>query len=153
MTVLFKAGRLLGLNYRPHDTASNGVKGVVETDTPELTKDDCVAFAASIVGEVICLGNYDEARICDDRNQVTRLSGQPIEIFVREAYEVIQRNLLFFSLLNCEVRDKMLAVLLKARSLSPADSANQPAKVPIMTLPEVEAVYQRAEALLSSFPL
>jgi hypothetical protein len=25
--------------------------------------------------------------------------------------------------------------------------------VPIMTLPEVEAVYQRAEALLSSFPL
>lgn len=153
MTVLFKAGRLLGLNYLPHETALNGVKGVVETDTPPLTKGDCVAFAASIVGELICLGNYNEARIRDDRIQVQQLSGQPIEAFVREAYEVIQRNLLFFSLLNCEVRNKMLVVLLKANSLSPADSAKQPAKMPVMTLPEVDAVYQRAEALLSSFPL
>jgi len=153
MTVLFKAGRLLGLNYLPHETALDEVKGVVETDTPPLTKDDCVAFAASIVGELICLGNYDEARIRDDRKQVQQLSGQPIETFVREAYEIIQRNLLFFSLLTCEVRNKMLVVLLRANSLSLADSAKQPPKVPLMTLPEVEAVYQRAEALLSSFHL
>jgi hypothetical protein len=32
MTVLFKAGRLVGLNFLPHEAATDGAKGVLETD-------------------------------------------------------------------------------------------------------------------------
>ena len=41
-------------------------------------------------------------------------AGQPLETFTREANDIIQQNLLFFTLLNVEVRVKMFAVLEKA---------------------------------------
>jgi len=152
MTVLHTKRRLLGLNFLPHATAFDGVPGVVETDTPPLGKEDCVALAAGIVGELICLGQHDEKRIQDDRESAARFTDQSLESFVHEAYTVIQENLLLFSLLHIEVRTRLLAVLVKTYSLSPQKIASLPAKIPIMTLPEVEKVHQRAVDLIAGFP-
>lgn len=153
MAVLFKASRLADLNYFPHQMAANGFKGVIEstTKTRQLAKEDCVALAASMIGELIVLGVYDPDRLLDDRQQVQRLVGQPLENFVLEAYEVIKQNLLFFALLNTEVRKKMFTVLKEA--LFPEQpSVVLPDVMPIFTLAEVEGVYKRAVSTLEGFP-
>src|ERR1700752_2371449 len=75
MTVLFKAGRLIGLNFLPHEAAADGAKGVLETDAgTQLGKEDCAALAAGLVGELIFVGQYDSQRLLDDRQQVQRIS-------------------------------------------------------------------------------
>jgi hypothetical protein len=51
ITVLFKASRLVGLNFLPHKVAADGVKGILETDTgTQLGKEDCVALTAGMIG-------------------------------------------------------------------------------------------------------
>jgi hypothetical protein len=152
ITVLFKAGRLVGLNFLPHEVAADGAKGVLETDAgTQLGKEDCVALAAGMVGELICLGQYDSQRIHDDRQEVQRIVGRPVESFALEAYEAIKQNLLFFVLLNIEVRKKMFALLGHAFSLSQADYAKLPNVMPIITFAEVEQVYKHAESSLAAF--
>jgi len=150
ITVLFKAGRLVGLNFLPHEVAANGDKGVIETDTgTQLGKGDCVALAAGMVGELICMGHSQHD--LDDRQQVQQIVGQPLENFALEAYEIIKRNLLFFGLLCIEVRKKMLAVLGDAFSLSEEDYARLRDKMSIITLAEVDQVYRRAGSTLAGF--
>jgi hypothetical protein len=153
MSVLFKARRLVGLNFLPHEAAADGVKGVLETDAgTELGKEDCVALAAGMVGELIFVGQYDSQRLLDDREKVQRIVGQPLENFALEAYEVIKQNLLFFALLNIEVRKKMFALLKYAFSLSEEDYAELPNEMPIFTLADVEQVDKRAESELARLP-
>jgi hypothetical protein len=143
MTVLFKAKRLAGLNYFPHELAANGVYGVFETDAGlQIDKQDCVALAAGMVGELVAVGSYVPEQLLDDSESVRRLVGQPLENFALEAYEVIKQNLLFFVLLNIEVHKKMFAVLL---------SRSNEDKIPVLTLAEVQKVYERAESTLASF--
>jgi len=150
MTVLFKAGTLpCGLNFLPHEVAADGVNGVLETETGTLGKEDCVALAAGMVGELVLLGQYDSKRALDDRERVQRLVGQPIENFALEAYEIIKQNILFFTLLNIEVRNKMFVLL---NSLSGENYAQLVAKMPVITLAEIEQVHGRSESLLAVFP-
>jgi hypothetical protein len=153
MTVLFRASRLVALNFLPHETALDGVKGILESETKTApVTEDCVGFAAGMIGELICLGYYDPKRSDDDRGHVQRLVGQPLENFGLEAYEVIKQNLLFFVLLNIDVRTKMIELLNGAYSRSAEDFANLPNKMAIFTLAEVEEVYNRAESILARFP-
>jgi hypothetical protein len=154
MTVQFKTDRFAVLNFLPHDAAADGVKGVLEssTKTRQLTAEDCVALAAGMIGELILLGEYDPDRLLDDRQQVQRLVGQPLENFALEAYEIIKQNLLFFVLLNIEVRKKMFTDLEQAYSMPSEDFAKLPNEVPIFRLAEVEQVYKRAESILAGFP-
>jgi hypothetical protein len=153
MVILFKSNRLLGLNFLPHETAEDGVKGVIETDTPTLGKEDCVAFAGGLVAELICFGLTDSPRLADDGHKVQQIAGQPLENFAHEAYEIIKQNLVFFALLNIEVRKKTLKVLLDARSSSLKGSyAGLSDKISIITLAEVEMVYKQAESTLAGFP-
>jgi hypothetical protein len=151
--VLFKAGRLKGLNFLPHEVAADGVKGVIETaPVNELGKEDCVGLAAGIIGELIGRGQYDPRTLLDDRKKVQDLVSQPLENFALEAYEIIRQNLLFFVLLNIEVGKKMFATLKNAYfSLSDEDYAKLPHEVPIFTLAEVEEVHSRAESTLAGF--
>lgn len=154
MTVLFKAGRLSDLNFFPHGKALNGVEGVLETGTKtELRKEDCVALAASMISELICLGEDDSERLADDREQAQLLVGEPLENFALRAYEVIKENLVFFGLLYIEVQRNMVAVLGPILvSLSKEDYAKLPDdKIAIFTLAEVERVYERAESHLLGF--
>jgi hypothetical protein len=149
MTVLFAASRLEKLNYFPHKTALDGVPGVVEATTvTEPTKEDCVAFAASMIGELIVLGEYDKKRLLDDRERVKRLVGQPLENFALEAYEIIKQNLLFFALLHKEVENKMLRFLFEIQEGEHVAED----KVTIFTLAKVEEVHKRAESILAGFP-
>jgi hypothetical protein len=151
MTVQFKAGRLARLRYLPHEEAADGVPGVLETKTPtDLNKGDCVALAAGMVGELVALGKYDPERSLDDRNQVQRLAGQPLENFTREANDILQQNLLFFRLLNEEVRPKMFDLLASALFIPEYKKAELPDEITIFTLTEVEEVYKRAELILAS---
>jgi hypothetical protein len=153
MTVQFKAGRLDRLRYLPHEMAANGYTGVLETKTPtELNKDDCVALAAGMVGELVSLGELVAHQSDDDAQQVHELVGLPLNTFAREAYEIIKENLLFFTLLNIEVRVKMFGVLEKALFPIEDKPAKLPDEIPIFTLAEVEAVYKRAELILARFP-
>jgi hypothetical protein len=156
ITVQFKTGRFAVLNFLPHTVAANEFKGVLEAETKtQLRKEDCVALAASMVGELICLGQYDSQRLLDDREQVQRIAGQPLENFALEVYEVIKQNLIFFALLNLEVRKKMFAIVGPALSLlsfSEEAYAALPNKMPIITLAEVEQVYKHAESTLAGFP-
>jgi hypothetical protein len=154
MTVLFKAGTLVALNFLPHETAADGVEGVLETDTGrELCKEDCVALAASMIGELICLGECDSKRFADDRKLVQLLVGQPLENFALGAYEVIKQNLIFFGMLYVEVRKKMIKVLGPLLlSLSDEDYAKLDDKITIFTLAEVQEVHKRAESELARFP-
>jgi hypothetical protein len=148
VTVLFKACRLVGLNFLPHETAADGAQGVFETDLGvEIGKEDCVALAAGMVGELVCLGHFQHDR--DDRQHVKRIVGQPLENFALEAYEIIKQNLLFFALLNIEVRKRMFAVLKHA---SEEEYSELPHKMPVITLAEVEQVYKRAASTIESFP-
>jgi hypothetical protein len=148
ITVLFKAGRLVGLNFLPHETAANRAKGVFETDSgTQLGKEDCVALAAGMVGELVCVGRSQHD--LDDRQQVQQIVGQPLENLALEAYEIIKQNLLFFALLNIEVRKKMFAVLKHA---SEEEYSELPPKMPIITLAEVEQVYKHALSTLEGFP-
>ena len=57
--------------------------GVIEssTGTYQLAEEDCVALAASMIGELVALGEYDKKRLLDDRQQVERLAKQPLENF------------------------------------------------------------------------
>lgn len=153
ITVQFKAGRLDRLRYLPHEMAANGYAGVLETKTPtELNKDDCVALAAGMVGELVSLGEWDAHQSDDDAQQVHELVGLPLKTFAREAYEIIKQNLLFFTLLNVEVRVKMFAVLEKALFPSENKPAKLPDEIPIFTLAEAEEVYKRAQSILAGFP-
>lgn len=153
MVILFKANRLRGLNFFPHMTAFDGSPGVIETDTPILGKEDCVAFAGSLVAELICFGLSDSPRLADDRQKVKEIAGEALENFALQAYEIIKQNLVFFGLLNIEVRKKMLEVLLDARSSFLKGSyAGLSDKISIMTLAEVEGVYKQAESTLAGFP-
>ena len=150
MTVLFKAGRLVGLNFLPHKMAADGVNGILEAKTgTQLGKEDCVALAAAMVGELIVLGQYDSKRLADDTQQVQRIVGQPLENFALEAYEIIKQNLLFFALLNIEVRKNMFVFF---EQLSKVDYATLPNEMPIFRLAEVKQVYKRAESILAGFP-
>ncbi len=147
MTVLYKSGRLKGLNFFPRLKSFNGEGGVFETDTPVLTKDDCPALAASLVAELICLGNYTEDHLADDRDRVKDLSGgASLESFVPAAYEIIQKNLLFFSLLHERVKVNITPVLVNYFA---AHGAGMPDKVEVVTLAEVDAVYSKSLDLLA----
>jgi hypothetical protein len=149
MTVLFKARRLKKLNYFPRREAFDGVLGVFESTTvTEPTKEDCVAFAASMIGELIVLGKWDKKRLLDDREQVKQLVNQPLENFALEAYEIIKKNLLFFALLNNEVGTKLVRFY---DEISEGKHTLE-AEVTIFTLAEVEEVYKRAESILAGFP-
>jgi hypothetical protein len=151
IVVLFKKRRLIGLDFLPHEQALDGAKGVFETATVELSKEDCVALAAGLVGELVCVGQYDSQRILDDRNKVKEIVGQPLEDFVLEAYAVIQDNLLFFALLNIQVQQKMLALLNHVFSLSDEDYGKLPARIAVITLAEIERVYEQAQSTLDGF--
>ncbi len=150
MVILFKANRLLGLNFLPHGTADDGVKGVLETDTPTLVREDCVAFAGSLVAELICFGLSDSPRISDDRRMVKHLSGQPLENFAPQAHEIITQNLVFFELLRSEVEKKLYKVLNDA--FSARSYTALPEKIPIISLTEVEQIYKRAQSTLAGLP-
>lgn len=150
MTVLFKAERLAGLDFLPHELAFDGAKGVLETATrTELGREDCVALAAGMVAELIYSGSSRHAG--DDEQRVEQIAGQPLEDFALEAYDAIQQNLLFFGLLNIAVQAKMLVFFIKTFSLSDADYAVLPPRMSIFNLAEVGEVYQRAEDTLASF--
>jgi hypothetical protein len=101
-----------------------------------------------MIGELIVLGEYDEERLRDDREQVKRLANQPLEYFALEAYEIIKENLLFFVLLNKEVGNKMLRFL---DEVWEGEHAVED-EVTIFTLAEVEEVRKRAESILAGFP-
>jgi hypothetical protein len=150
MIVLFKAHKLTALNYFPHRKAANGALGVIEssTGTYQLAKEDCVALAASMIGELIALGEYDKKRLRDDEQQVERLANQPLENFALEAYEAIKENLLFFVLLNKAVGNKML------RFFDEIEEGKHKVddEVTIFALAEVEEVSKRAESILAGFP-
>jgi hypothetical protein len=152
MTVLYTKQRLKGLNFFPHATAFDGSSGIVETDTPPLGKEDCVALAASIVGEEICLGQYDEKRIQDDRQTAARFTDRPLESFIDEARTIIQKNLAFFSLLHIAVRKRLRRVLAEAYSLPQEKFAGLPDKISVMTLSEVEEVHRKARELTTGSP-
>ena len=144
MVVLFKKGRFVDLNFLPHETAADGTKGVFEANTgTELGEEDCVALAAGMAGELVYLGQYDSERVLHDRQQVQQLVGKALEDFAPEAQEVIKQNLRFFSLLNIEVQNKISALLLVLRFV---DLETLPPKIPVITLVQVEQVYQRAKS-------
>ena len=150
IVVLFKAGRLDELRFLPHETAADGIKGVFEANTgTELGKEDCVALAAGMAGELVCLGHYDPERVLHDRKQIQRIVGKALEDFAPEAQETIEQNLRFFSLLNIEVLNRITALLL---GLGRVDWEKLPPTIPIITLAEVEQVYQRAESEKSTTP-
>lgn len=86
----------------------------------------------------------------DDRQHVQRMVGQPLENFALEAYEIIKQNLLFFGLLNIEVREKMFAVL--KRASEEEYSGLDEKKMPIITLAGVKQVYEHAASTLAGFP-
>jgi hypothetical protein len=92
---------------------------------------------------LVFLGRYDSGRVLHDRQQVQRLVGKALEDFAPEAQKVIKQNLRFFSLLNIEMRNKISALL---SALVVADWQKLRPKIPIITLAEVEQVYQRAES-------
>jgi hypothetical protein len=153
MTVLFKADRLAGLNFYPHEAAWDETKGVVQTDAKtELGKEDCVSFAGGLVAELICFGLFDSPRLDDDRHQVQQLAGQPLEHFALEAYEIIKQSLVFFALLRQEVQKNLHRVLHDVYSLPNESFARLPTKISVVTLAEVEHVYRRAQAALAGFP-
>lgn len=130
--------------------AGDGIKGVFETNTgTELGKEDCVALAAGMAGELVCLGRYDSERVLHDRQQIQRIVGRALEDFAPEAQETIEKNLRFFSLLNIEVPKRITALLL---GLGGVDCEKLPPTIPIITLAEVEQVYQRAESEKSTPP-
>lgn len=144
MVVLFKDGRLVDLSFLPHETAADGIKGVFEATTvTELGKEDCVALAAGMAGELVYLGKYNPARVVHDEQQVQEIVGKPLEDFAPKADEVIRRNLRFFSLLNIEVQNKISALLLR---LGGVDSEKLPPRIPVITLAQIKQVYQRAES-------
>jgi|SRR6267142_704870 len=150
MTVLFKSDRLSKLNYFPYKVAADGREGIIESSTvTELIKEDCVALAASMIGELISLGHCDPKRLLDDRQQVQRLANQPLENFALKAYEVIKENLLFFRLLNIEVEKKMMVFFDQIRDGDPTALREE---MTIVTLAQVEEVYKRAESILAGFP-
>jgi hypothetical protein len=97
-----------------------------------------------MAGELVYLGQYDSQRVLHDRQQVQRLVGKALEDFASEALEVIiGQNLRFFSLLNMEVQTKITALLM---DLGLVDWQKLPQAIPIITLAQVEQVYQRAES-------
>lgn len=143
IVLLFKTGKFVSLRFLPHETAADGVNGILEADTgTELGPEDCVALAAGMVGELIYLGHSNPQRRADDEQKIQRIIGQPIENFAAKASEVIQQNQLFFEALNAEVRRKMLALF---ESFSEMDYAQLPKEIPIITLVEVDRVYRSAE--------
>jgi hypothetical protein len=153
MIVLFRANRLVGLNFLPHEVAADGAKGVLESEPlTQLGKEDCVGLAAGMIGELVGIGSYDPQRLLDDAEKVQQFVGQPLENFALEAYEVIKQNLFFFVLLTIEVRTKMFGVLKDALFLPLKDYLELPDKMPIITLAEVQIVYGRAESELAGFP-
>jgi hypothetical protein len=150
MAVLFKAGRLAGLNYLPHEYSEDGRQGVVETDVgDELRKEDCVALAAGTVGESLYLGSSKPERAFNDRKQIERLAGEPLEKFASEAHDIIGQNRRFFNLLNEEVPQRMAEVIVRVRALPKEAFVKLPDKVSIITLAEVEAIYLKAEKISS----
>jgi hypothetical protein len=150
IVVLFKAGRLVDLRFLPHEAAADGIKGVFEANTgTELGKEDCVALAAGMAGELVCLGHYDSERVLHDRQQIQRIVGKALEDFAPEAQETIEQNLRFFSLLNIEVLNRITALLL---DLGGVDWEKLPPTIPIITLADVEQVYRRAESEKSTTP-
>ena len=143
MVVLFKKGRLVDLNFLPHEIAADGTKGVFEADTgTELGEEDCVALAAGMAGELVYLGEYDSERVLHDEQQVRRLVGKALEDFAPEAQEIITQNLRFFSLLNIEVRKRITTLLL---ALGGVDWEKLPPKIPIITLAEVKQVFMSVQ--------
>ena len=144
MVVLFKASRLLDLRFLPHETAVDGDKGVFETNTgTELREEDCVALAGGMAGELVHLGQYDPKRVLHDRQQIQRLVGKALEDFAPQAQEIIKQNLRFFSLLNTEVQNKIYALLL---DLGRVDWEKLDPEITIITLAQVEQIYQRTES-------
>ena len=149
MTVLFKAGRLTGLTYLPHEIGQDGRIGIFEAGCGQVLKDDCVAFAAGMIGELIFTGAYDPLRSSDDRKQVLSLSGQPIENFALEAYEAISGNLLFFMMLIKEVQKEMYSVL---QSTSASGLAKLPKSIVVFSLAQADKVHKDAESALAKLP-
>jgi Transposase IS116/IS110/IS902 family len=126
------------------ETAEDGIKGVFEANTgTELGEEDCVALAAGMVGELVCLGHYDSKRVLHDRQQIQRIIGKALEDFAPEAREIIKQNLHFFSMLNIKVQNRITALLL---DVGVVDWERLPLTIPIITLAELEQVYQRAES-------
>jgi len=153
IVALFKRSKnkLLGLDFLPHERALDGKQGIFETATTPLTAEDCIALAASIVGELIGTGTYHAPRIRDDQVKVLELGKQPIEGFVLDAYAVIQDNVLFFVLLNTQIQQKMYQLLSFVFSLSKDDYKKLPDRMPVVTISEIELVYKQAESILEDF--
>ncbi len=149
ITVLFKKSKdkLRGLDFLPHEEALDGSKGIFEVDTMELTKEDCIALAAGAVGELVGTGQYDPQRSLDDRNKIKAITGQPLEDFILEAYAVVQESLLFFTLLNIRIQQKMYSLL----DISSEDYVKLPARMSVVTLAEIEQASEQAQSILKSF--
>ena len=144
VVVLFKEGRFVDLNFLPHKEALNGSKGVFEVNTGiALGEQDCVALAAGMAGELVDRGEYDSEHVRDDEQQIQRLVGKTLKDFATQAKNVIEQNLCFFSLLNTEVRKRIIELLL---GLGGLDWDKLPSKIPVITLAEVEQIYQRARS-------
>jgi hypothetical protein len=143
--VLFRKRRLVGLNFLPRFTAADGTEGVFEVDTgTELGEKDCVALAAGMAGELVCLGMYDSGRVLHDRQQVQRLVGKALEEFAPEARKVIEQNVRFFSALNVEVQHRIVALL---SGLEGVDLGTLPQIIPIIRLAQVEEKFISVAAL------
>jgi hypothetical protein len=152
MMVLFKANRLSGLDFFPHIDAGDGMLGTLLSSTvSELYASDCVALAAGMVGEMIRLGEYNPKRAAHDEIQIKELGGQSLEQFALKAYEAIQQDLLFFTLLNIEAGRKIFDVLHTDFCLSKGEYQALPEKQTVMTVDDVAKIHSIAESTLESF--
>ena len=148
MTVLFKANRLTGLTFFPHEMGKDGRAGIFEASCGEVRKEDCVALAAGMVGELVLTGAYSNLRCDTDRKQLLAFSKEPLENFAHEAYEIISANLLFFMMLNKAVGKEMYLTLENA--FAPG-AGRQPDSVTVFSLAQTNEVYKEAESALSRF--
>lgn len=134
-----------GLVFYPSRLALDGNQGVLEVTTTLLTEEDCTALAAGAVGELLSTGHYDLGRTLDDRDQIERLCGQPLENFILEANATIQENLSFFNLLVLRVSAKMTSFFVELFSIPLAKWDELPETMPIFSLDEIRQTYEQAQ--------
>ena len=143
-------GRFVIFHFMPREVAGDGSNGVLEANVgTALKREDCPAIAASMIGELIIMGDYDPDTIRDDEKD---LAGKRLEDFAREAYEIIKENILFFTLLNIEARKKIMLVLNQFWNATPSQQAAMPQSITLLTLDEVDQLYSKAESIVASLP-
>jgi hypothetical protein len=145
MIVLFKAIRLDGLYFLPHEMALDGTQGVLETNaTSELRSDDCAALAGGAARELVYFGNFNLVRCAHDRQTLRQYTEKDLEHFVPIAETIIRENLRFFSLLTVEVRDRIIScfTLVECIDYSDLDST-----IPIITSSEVGEIYKASSSI------